>query len=117
MLDKDREALICDMAESYHIYEIKDFPAYYIAMLAAGLSEDRRIKRKLSESKTDKSTYLQAMQVDLLQYLLWSKTKDAQHGRNKPELITEKLTHKNQKETASMSIEEFNRARSRVIHA
>lgn len=115
MLEKDREALICDMAETYQIYEIWDFPTTYIATLAAGLSEDSRIKRTLSQSITDKNTYMQALQVDLLQFLLWSKTKDAQHGRNKPELLSEKLTRK--KETVSMTMEEFRELRKRVIHA
>lgn len=115
MIKADREALICDMAEIYHIYEIKDFPASYIATLAAGLGEDSRIKKKMSGSKTDRSIYLQAITADLLQYLLWSKTKDAQHGRNKPELISDKLTK--EKENEAVTMDEFKEIRERVIHA
>lgn len=115
MINTDRESLICDIAETYRIYEMCNYPVDYIATLAAGLSEDSRIKRKLSHSTTDKSTYLQALEVDLLQYILWSKTKDAQHGRNRPELLSEKLTK--EKETVSMTIEEFNSIRGRVVHA
>ena len=42
MIGHDEDALICDMAETYHIYRFDDFDAGYIATLAAGLRDNAR---------------------------------------------------------------------------
>lgn len=116
MIRTDREALICDLAECYQIYDIRSFPAYYIATLAAGLGEDSRIMKKMLGKKADTSTHLQAMTVDLLQYLLWTKTKDAQHGRNRPESITDRLTQTKEKDNAVVTADEFDRIRNGIVN-
>ena len=54
-----------------------------------------------------KSLMLDAMQVDILNLLLWSKTKYAEKGKNKPKPIFELLTGKKKEiETASFETEE-----------
>lgn len=47
MLSFDRDALLCDMAETYGIYDIKAFKPKQIAMYACGLHPDSRIRSKL----------------------------------------------------------------------
>jgi hypothetical protein len=48
MLSEDRDALICDMAETYHIYNMWALPVETVATLACGLREDSRIKLRLA---------------------------------------------------------------------
>lgn len=48
MLAEDRAAVICDFAETYHVYDIHTLPASLAATLACGLSADSRIMRKLA---------------------------------------------------------------------
>lgn len=47
MLSADRDALACDMAETYHILDIKELPVETLAVLASGLRADSRIMMKL----------------------------------------------------------------------
>lgn len=84
MVRTDETALICDMAETYGITDWRALPLTTAAALSAGLREDSRIRMKISGAKTDRMTLLAAMIVDRLSLLVWSKTKDAEHGRNKP---------------------------------
>lgn len=48
MLAADRDALVCDMAETYHIYDMRALPVATLATLACGLRDDSRIKLKLA---------------------------------------------------------------------
>ena len=51
MLSTDREALLCDMAETYHVYSMRALPVETLATLACGLRDDSRIKLKISGLK------------------------------------------------------------------
>lgn len=48
MLAADRDALVCDMAETYHILDIWALPVDLLAVLASGLRDNSRIKMKMS---------------------------------------------------------------------
>lgn len=48
MLSTDRDALMCDMAETYHVYDMRALPVKTVATLACGLREDARIKLKMA---------------------------------------------------------------------
>ena len=37
MLALDEDAFICDMAQTYHVYDIRSLPLPYLATLASGL--------------------------------------------------------------------------------
>ena len=50
MLERSEDSLICDLAETYHIYDMRSFKASYIAILAAGLREDSRVMMLFSGS-------------------------------------------------------------------
>lgn len=90
----DEDALICDFAETYHIFNIYQLPVEYVATLAIGLRNDSRIKVKLSGLEVDYKTLLLAHLVDNTAINWWMKTEDAQHGRNRPKSIVESLTIK-----------------------
>ena len=92
MMALDEDALICDFAETYHIYNMYEMPVEYIATLAIGLRDDSRIKIKANGLTVDVKTLLLAHLVDNTAINVWMKTEDAQHGRNKPKSIVERLT-------------------------
>lgn len=84
MVRTDEDALICDFAETYHIFNYRDLPVLQAATLAIGLRPDSRIKQKLSGMNGSRELMLLAAAVDRLSLLVWSKTTDAERGINKP---------------------------------
>ena len=119
MLERSEDSLICDLAETYHIYEMRSFRASYIATLAAGLREDSRIMMIFSGNKIRPSLLLQAASLDKLALLWWAETKDGQKNRNRPESVVESLTKEN-KQTEEPpivfeSVEDFNKTREEMI--
>ena len=116
MLALDEEAFICDMAETYHIYDYKGLPARTSAALAFGLGPDSRIRRKMSGQKEDDKTLLLAMIADSLAFLAWTKTKDAQKNRNRPKSIYQMLTRDPEEDVVAYNTpEEFWAARKKLI--
>lgn len=91
MLAADKDALICDLAETYGVFNYRGLPVSLLATLASGLGENSRIKRKMSGVPVGQDTLLLAMAVDALNLLVWTKTKDAQHRRNQPKSIAQQL--------------------------
>lgn len=93
MIALDEDALICDFAETYHIYSIYDMPCAFVATLANGLREDSRIKMKANNLRIDIKTILLAHLVDNTAINVWMKSEDAQHNRNRPKSIVGLLLH------------------------
>ena len=91
MICLDEDALICDFAEYYRIYDYTALSPKYAGVLACGLRENSRIKMKLSEQIVDMNTLLLATIADRVQVLVWQNTEDGQNGRNVPESIAGKL--------------------------
>lgn len=98
MLSIGEDELICDLAETYQIYNYKELPPSLVATLSVGLRDDSRIKMKITGQTLTVSQSLLCFAVDLLQYNLWIKTKDGAKGRNRPESILKKMSEKVQKE-------------------
>lgn len=46
MMIDDKEAWICDLAETYQIFDYRALPAHTLAVLSSGLREDSRIKMR-----------------------------------------------------------------------
>lgn len=92
MIATDRNALMCDLAETYGIFDTRALPASVLATLSVGLRDDSRIKMKMAGEKIPRQDMMQAAMVDRLSLLLWAKTKDAQHGMNRPKSLLEILT-------------------------
>lgn len=95
MLSISEDFLICDLAETYHIYitdwEHTPYSISYIATLANGLSDDSRIKRKIGEKRLTLTEALLATLIDKINILVWQRTKDGIKGRNMPTSILQKL--------------------------
>ncbi len=94
MIALDEDALICDFAETYHIYSIYSMPCEYIAKLAYGLREDSRIKMKANDLRIDIRTILLAHLVDNTAINVWMKSQDAQNNKNRPKSMVSILLHR-----------------------
>lgn len=117
MIATDEEALICDLAETYHIYDYKSLPLSRVAIFAVGLKGNSRIKMKMSGLKYPLGTLLLASIVDRLSMLVWQKTKDAVDGRNRPESMLSRLlgTEDNRETEVFSTPEEFERRREEIL--
>lgn len=91
MIKLDEEALICDLAETYQIYDYKQLPLSKVAVFSCGLRENSRIKMKLAQQVVPFETLILASILDKLSVLLWTKTKDAEKGKNMPQMIMDEL--------------------------
>ena len=87
MIYLDEEALICDFAETYHIYDYRALSPYMAGVLACGLRPNARINLIRASQKVDTDTMLKATIADRLGVLIWQNTEDGQKGRNMPESI------------------------------
>ena len=118
MKASDEDALICDFAQYYGLHDYLSYGVSHAAVLACGLPPESRTVKRMTKQKYNPEIVLQAMMVDRLSLLVWSKTKDAQHGHNRPEQIAPKLLGQEQqkpKNKAFRSAEEFERERKKFI--
>jgi|SRR5699024_527481 len=91
MIKLDEDALICDLAETYQIYDYKQLPPTMVAVFSCGLREESRIKMKLGGRKVPTDTLLLAGISDRVNTLIWFQTKDGQKGKNRPASIADML--------------------------
>lgn len=98
MIKADEDALICDLAETYHIYDYRQLPLKMVAVFSVGLRNNSRIKMKMNNQPVEIDTLLIAGISDKLSTLVWWKTKDGQKGVNKPDSLVESITNVQPKE-------------------
>lgn len=118
MIQIDKNALICDLAETYHIYDYKKLPLTQVAIFAIGLKDDSRIKMKMSGQLVPMETLLLAGISDRLSILLWRQTVDGQKGRNRPTMILDTLTLKMGKDSNVIvfsSGEDYEKTRNQIL--
>lgn len=94
MLNIDEDALICDLAETYGIYDYEQIAPFKVAIFACGLRDNSRIKMKLSNQTVTSEMLINAAILDNLSFIAWSKTKDAQKGKNAPDSLVARLQGK-----------------------
>lgn len=113
MISADRTAWICDMAETYGIYDMRSLPLRTVAALSAGLRDDSRIKMKIRGEKASRTELLLATIADGVNALLW------RFGayKDKPVSIVEALRDKPKKQSGGVvafaSPEDFEAAMAR----
>src|SRR5690625_1664171 len=122
MINLDEEALICDLAETYRIYDYRQLPATRVAVFACGLRDESRIKMKLSGQLVPMETLLLAGISDKLSTLVWFQTADGQKGKNRPTMLTSFLTKNNESKSEKDVVvfnsgEDFMDLRNRLIKA
>ena len=114
MLSEDRDAVICDLAETYHILDYKAVPVQTLATLCAGLRDDSRIKMHLSGFNYVPDVFTNTHisdELTLIRYFLTG-------NRKEPKLYQDIMNGKRkQNNTVGYSSpEEFEKARKRLIH-
>ena len=118
MIKADEDALICDLAETYHIYDYRQLPLKMVAVFSVGLRNNSRIKMKMNNQPVEIDTLLIAGISDKLSTLVWWKTKDGQKGVNKPDSLVESITNVQPKEKnviAFSSGEDFINRRNELL--
>ena len=115
MISLDENALICDLAETYHIYDYRSLPVFTVAALSVGLRENSRIRTLSRGGVLIEQDYTIALIYDLL--ARWSTGKDMESltdlldGKQKKQTQTEP-----KKKTESFdSPEEFEQARRKAM--
>lgn len=87
MVSVDRDALLCDFAETYGIYDLRALPVTVLATLAVGLRENSRIKMKIAGTKAPRVEVLLAAALDRLSLLWWAQTENGHKNINRPKSI------------------------------
>lgn len=105
----DQDALICDFAEIYGIYDLRGVPVFTLATLAAGLRENSRIKMRLSGIGISRMEALAAAAVDRLSMLCWAQTEDGQRNENPPKSMISILL--NQEEGQERKVQTYKNGR------
>ena len=90
MIELDEDALICDLAETYQIFDYRSLPVQLVATLSVGLRDNSRIKLRLADSEVSLETLILASIADNLTLLRLGFSKDT---KRKPFLFTE-LIHR-----------------------
>ena len=116
MLATNEDALICDFAETYHIFNYRQYKPKYIATLAVGLRDDSRIKMIINRNKLTFDQYVLVAILDCLKMLVWLNSADAAKGENRPELILDRLFNNIESEVESYDTpDDFEEARKAII--
>lgn len=87
MINTDEDALICDLAETYHIYDYRSLPCRTVATFSCGLRDNSRIKMKMASITATTEQLLLAAIADGVNICAWFQTKDAEAGHNRPKSI------------------------------
>ena len=117
MIAADEDALICDLAETYGIFNYRALPVKLLATLSSGLREDSRIRMRLNDQLLNTETMLFMSAVDSLKLLVWMNSKDGANNTNRPKsLLAELIGEKTSKDVKSFeSGEEFEWERKRLL--
>lgn len=117
MMAVDRDALVCDLAETYGILDYKALSVPLLATLASGLRDNARIKMKMSGQQISVDTMLLAALVDHMAMSVWMRSENAQKGRDKPQSVLALLTGQEQEEKSVgfATPEEYERKRAEII--
>lgn len=113
-----KDALICDFAQYYHIYDLYSMDVQTAAILACGLPPESRTMRQISDQKYDVDTLLRMRILDTLRYIEYAYlSTHSKRKPQKPESIFRLMT--NQKDDkdikAFQSTQEFEAERERIL--
>lgn len=117
MIAADRDKLVCDLAETYGVFDMRALPVETLATLASGLRADSRIRMHLSGSAMPQTELLLAAAVDRLSLMLWARTEDGRKGVNKPRSLVAILSGKEPVQPAEQGFqtaEEYETAWERI---
>ena len=70
MISLDKAALICDLAETYGVYDYRSLPVQTVAAFSVGLRDNSRIKTKMRGDNVSTDTLLLGMIYDNISRVL-----------------------------------------------
>ena len=112
----DEDALICDLAQFYGVFDWRRLPLRTAATLADGLPITSRTKTRTAGITVPFDMFLLAMAIDNLSMLCWLNSEDGAKGRNKPEMLTNKFKAKDTPDTGRFAdAESFESVRLRML--
>lgn len=115
LLVTDKNAVICDLAEVYHIYDYRRVPGRLLGILVAGLGPNTRIGKKVNGVRGTVADVLLAQILDGVRFLCWAQTEDGRKGRHRPPSIaSDFFVSEDTKKTKAVTIDEFNKIRQKV---
>lgn len=115
MLNVDRTAVVCDLAETYHIFSMEQLPMRMVATLACGLKADSRIMTKMAGVKVSPPLLLLgALIVDEIRALRFGLAGDKS---TKPVFVTDLMADGlPEKELKGFStVKDYEEARRKII--
>lgn len=117
MVAADEDALICDFAETYNVYDWRRLPLRTAASLAVGLRGESRIWMSMRGFNISLNQMLLAIIADDLNFLCWAKTEDGTKGINRPSSILSSLLGKEEHTNVVgfTTAEEFEKKRKQII--
>lgn len=108
--------MICDLAETYHVFNYRELPVKLLATLVVGLRANSRTKMAINGMKVPMETLLMASIYDRLNCWIWMNTKDGRKKKNPPKSLAEMLSSEKEKTNESFdSGEAFDEAYRRII--
>lgn len=116
MLSMDKNAVICDLAETYNIYDYKRVPGRLLGILVAGLGDNTRIGKKINGVKGTVTEVLLAQILDGVRFLCWAQTEDGRKGKHRPKSVaSEFFVSEDKNKAKTMTIDDFEKIREKNI--
>lgn len=109
--------MICDIAETYGIYDYTQLSPRMLATLVIGLREDSRVFKKISKARLTYEESMLALIFDILQAMNYKL--GHRKGQEKPKSLYKKLTEVKEKDDliAFNSPEDYERWRKEHTYA
>ena len=108
--------MICDLAETYQIFDYRRVPGRLLGTLVAGLGPNSRVYQKLAEQEVPTDTFLLTAIVDELRMIVYLL--DGNKNKKAPDPIAGRLIKQQEKPRKHVSFrtpEEFLKARADLI--
>ena len=116
MMATDEDALTCDFAETYHVFNLRALPLRLAATLAYGLRDDSRIKMALSGTRVPLDTLLNAVVADHVRLLVWQNTENGHKGTDAPKSLVALLNGADKQDTENVDAFDSGDAFERAFH-
>lgn len=110
-----KDELICDLAETYGLFNYKGVPLSTLASLVVGLRDNSRIKMLIAGAVVDTQTLIIASILDKLSLLVWFNSQDGQKNINRPKSVVEALLNNENDTMLFNSIEEFEEYKQKLL--
>ena len=91
MIASDEDALVCDLAETYGVFNYRALPLRTVETLCFGLSVNSRVRSRQMGLSVPLNTFLAAQTVDAIRMLCWLNSMDGEKNQNRPDTISDKL--------------------------